>query len=87
MIGEYKDYEGWEDDIQSLILPSPFSESPSSNIPEFAGNEESQVVPFSTLPGNEETHPMPIASVPSQHRDFKEYFQRPNGFGSREELQ
>ncbi|KAI3950392.1 hypothetical protein MKW92_038885, partial [Papaver armeniacum] len=45
------------------------------------------VVPFATLPRNEETHPMPIASVPSQHRDFKEYFQRPNGFGSREELQ
>ncbi|RZC78911.1 hypothetical protein C5167_003127 [Papaver somniferum] len=82
MTGEYKDYEGWEDDIQSLTLPSPFGESPSSNIPEFAGNEESQVVPFATLPRNEETHPMPIVSVPSQHRDFKEYFQRPNGFGS-----
>ncbi|MCL7048671.1 hypothetical protein MKW94_001305 [Papaver nudicaule] len=45
------------------------------------GNEESQVVPFPALSENEETH-----FLSSENLDFKEFFLRHKGFGSREEL-
>ncbi|KAI3841986.1 hypothetical protein MKW92_019145, partial [Papaver armeniacum] len=45
------------------------------------------VLPFAPLPLIEEPIPMPETLESSKHPDFTEHFVKPEGFGTRDELQ